>query len=497
MAKAKTLGELRQSGYRSQGVREEMRRNLVGMLRERKPIYPEMVGYDETVVPDLVNAILSRHDFILLGLRGQGKTRILRGLTRFLDAEIPEVAGCEIHDDPFAPVCGPCRARLAEEGDALPIGWIPREARYHEKLATPDVTIADLIGDVDPIKAATRKLALSDEGVIHYGIIPRANRGIFAVNELPDLQPRIQVGLLNILQEQDIQIRGFPIRLPLDILLVFSANPEDYTNRGNIITPLKDRIHSQILTHYPESVEEALAITGQESWTKREGDGEILIPEFVREVVEEIAFAARESEYVDQSSGVSARLAISAIENVVSNVERRTFLTGDKQRVARVCDVQAAVPSVTGKIELVYEGEKEGTLRVAKHLIGQAVLRVFMRHFPAAAFEEGDERAEREQAVPGPYRPILEWFGGGKTIELSDMLANEEYFKRLNAVPGLAELAGKHLEVKEPHLLAPAMELVLEALHQASRLAKEELAGRVAYTDMLQKMFSGFGDAAN
>jgi len=317
------------------------------------------------------------------------------------------------------------------------------------------------------------------------------------VNELPDLQPRIQVGLLNILQEQDIQIRGFPVRLPLDILLVFSANPEDYTNRGNIITPLKDRIHSQILTHYPESVEEALAITKQESWIEREDAPPVVIPDYVREIVEEIAFAARESEYVDQASGVSARLAISAIENVASNVERRAFLTGDERHVARICDVQAAVPSVTGKIELVYEGEKEGTLRVAKHLIGQAVLKVFLRHFPAAGFDEGDERAEREQKVTGPYRPILDWFGGGKTIELSDTISNEDYRKRLESVPGLAELAGKHLAAEEPDLLAPAMELVLEALHQASRLAKEELAGRVAYTDMLQKMFSSFGDASN
>ncbi|HEX7252787.1 MAG TPA: AAA family ATPase, partial [Thermoanaerobaculia bacterium] len=322
MSKPRTVGELKSSGYRPQNVKDELRKNLRCALAKGENPFPGIFGYERTVLPALHNAILSRHDLLLLGLRGQAKTRLLRMLVNLLDPEIPAIAGSEINEDPFRPITKYGRRMLSEKGDDAPISWIPREERYREKLATPDVTIADLIGDIDPIKAATERRSYSDEEVIHFGIVPRTNRGIFAINELPDLQPRIQVGLLNILEERDLQIRGFPVRIPLDILLVFSANPEDYTNRGNIITPLKDRISSQILTHYPDDVKVAAKITAQEAWLDREDEPRIEIPDFFRELVEEIAFAARQSEFVDQSSGVSARMPISAIEILASNLER-------------------------------------------------------------------------------------------------------------------------------------------------------------------------------
>src|SRR5687768_7407782 len=327
--KPRTLGELRVSGWRPRTVKAEMRANLIARIQSGEPLFPGIVGYDKTVIPQLENAILSQHDFILLGLRGQAKTRILRQLKSFLDEWMPEIEGSEVHDDPFHPISAFARRTVAEKGDATPIAWVHRDERYKEKLATPDVSIADLIGDIDPIKAATRKLSFADEEVIHYGLIPRTNRGIFAINELPDLQPRIQVGLLNILEEKDVQVRGFPVRLPLDMLLVFSANPEDYTNRGNIITPLRDRIASQIMTHYPLTVDDGISITAQEAWTDREAGVTVEIPRLMREMIEEVAIQARKSEYVDQSSGVSARMTISLLENVVSNAERRGLRTGE------------------------------------------------------------------------------------------------------------------------------------------------------------------------
>src|SRR5436309_1812590 len=340
MVSIHTLGDLRRAGLRSRPVKQEIRDNLVQKLQSGETLFPGIIGYDETVIPQLVNAILSRHNFILLGLRGQAKSRILRGLADLLDEAIPVVPGCEIHDDPLAPLCAACRARLRAEGDSLPVAWLPRDARYVEKLATPDVTIADMIGDLDPIKAARAALQLSDELTMHYGLLPRANRGIFAINELPDLAGKIQVGLFNILQEGDVQIKGYPVRLPLDLLMVFSANPEDYTARGKIITPLKDRIGSEIRTHYPASRHHAMAITAQEAWLDRATDGQTIdVPGYVREVVEEIAFQARADRKIDRRSGVSQRLAITCLENVLSNAERRALVHREHPVVARVADV--------------------------------------------------------------------------------------------------------------------------------------------------------------
>ncbi|HYB54048.1 MAG TPA: AAA family ATPase, partial [Thermoanaerobaculia bacterium] len=383
MSKSKTVGELKAAGYRPRSVKEELRANLRRALAAGQNPFPGIHGYERTVLPALHNAILSKHDLLLLGLRGQAKTRLLRLLVNLLDPEIPAIAGSELNEDPLLPITKYGRRLLAEKADAAPIVWIPREERYREKLATPDVTIADLIGDVDPIKAATERRAYSDEEVIHFGIVPRTNRGIFAINELPDLQPRIQVGLLNILEERDLQIRGFPVRIPLDILLVFSANPEDYTNRGNIITPLKDRISSQIQTHYPDDVKTAARITAQEAWLEREGEPRAEVPDFFRELIEEIAFAARASEFVDQSSGVSARMPISATEVLVSNLERRGLSNGEARVWPRLCDLPATLPAITGKVEMVYEGEQQGSEVVAKKLIGASVKKVFDAKFPA------------------------------------------------------------------------------------------------------------------
>ena len=482
-----TLGELKASGYRSRTVKEEMRENLVAHIRRGDSLFPGIVGYEKTVIPQLENAILSRHDFILLGLRGQAKTRILRSLTEFLDEYIPVLAGCELNDDPLRPICTTCRTRLEERGDATEIRWLGREERYREKLATPDVTIADLIGDIDPIKAATRRLTFADEGVIHYGIVPRTNRGIFAINELPDLQPRIQVGLLNILEEKDIQIRGFPVRIPLDLLLVFSANPEDYTNRGNIITPLRDRIASQIVTHYPLTVEDGMAITSQESWTERGAGVEVVVPEYFRELVEEVAVQARQSEYVDQGSGVSARMTISLLENVVSNAERRGLRTGETRVTPRLADLQGSVSAISGKVELVFEGEQEGPVNVARHLIGRAVKALFARRFPDAYKGRG-----KEAATNPAYRPIVEWFSSGQTVEISDDMPAKEFHEALAAVPGVEKLARKHLQAETPDELGTAMEFVLEGLHQHSILSRERVdLGQVSYRDVLKSMFSG------
>src|SRR6266436_5297275 len=377
MSVARTLGELRQSPFTalrlaSRRVKDELRENLMSRLREGSPIFPGIVGYDDTVVPQIVNAILSRHNFILLGLRGQAKSRILRALTSLLDPQAPYVAGCEIHDNPYAPICRPCQEKIAKLGDTTPIAYLTPEVRYVEKLATPDVTIADLIGDIDPIKAARGGHELSSELTVHYGLLPRANRSIFAVNELPDLAGKIQVGLFNIMQEGDVQIKGYPVRMPLDVALVFTANPEDYTARGKIITPLKDRIGSEIRTHYPASIEEGIAITTQEAWTVRNGNL-LNVPKYVREVVERIAFAAREDKKVDKRSGVSQRLPISCMENVISNAERRAIHHQEKVTVPRIGDIYAALPAITGKLELEYEGEMKGADHVSRELIRSAV----------------------------------------------------------------------------------------------------------------------------
>lgn len=489
-----TLGELRASGYEFLPVKDEMRKNLIRKLRAKEPLFPGIIGFDDTVIPQLVNAILARHDILLLGLRGQAKTRLARLLPALLDEWVPIVAGSEINDHPYAPISRRSVELVEEMGDATPIEWIERYERYSEKLATPDVTIADLIGDIDPIKAANQRLTYAHEGAIHFGLIPRTNRGIFVINELPDLQPRIQVGLFNIMEEKDIQIRGFNIRIPLDVAIIFTANPEDYTNRGSIITPLKDRIDSQILTHYPRSLEEGMAITRQEAWTVRETDGTLIMPQYVEEIVEMIAAQARLSEFVDQQSGVSARMTIATMEALISNAERRAITNGDDVVVPRIIDLQYSLPGITGKVELVFEGEQEGPGKVARLLVGKGVREVFARYFPNP-LERPRRKGDRggETAPADPFAPILTWFGGGNAVVISDAMAFDEYREALGAVPGLEELArsGMKIDGKNRYELATAMEFVLDGLHQNSKIAREESTSGVSYSDMLGSIFTG------
>ncbi len=463
MSVARTLGELRQSPFTaerlgSRRVKDELRENLMARLREGSPIFPGIVGYDDTVVPQIVNAILSRHNFILLGLRGQAKSRILRALTALLDPQMPYVAGCEIHDNPYAPICRRCRELVAKEGDATPIAWLTPEHRYVEKLATPDVTIADLIGDIDPIKAARGGHELSSEFTVHYGLLPRANRGIFAINELPDLAGKIQVGLFNIMQEGDVQIKGYPIRLPLDVAIVFSANPEDYTARGKIITPLKDRIGSEIRTHYPATVEEGIEITAQEAWIDRDGS-RLQIPKYVQEVIERIAFAARDDKKIDKRSGVSQRLPISAIENVVSNAERRALTHNEKLIVPRISDIYAALPAITGKLELEYEGEMKGADFVSRELIRTAVAKAFDSYLHGVNLSQ-----------------VVQWFDLGGEIQLSDNAAAEEVLLGLNQIQGLMEkLVKLNVGPKDSaEIQVSAAEFVLEGLHAHKKIGRNE-----------------------
>ncbi len=461
MAQPTTLGELRRAvaagtlPHRS--VRNEVRENLMAKLRRGEGLFPGIIGYDETVVPQIVNAILARHNFILLGLRGQAKSRILRALTDLLDEAIPVMVGCEINDDPLAPICGACRARIREHGDALPVAWLPRSLRFVEKLATPDVTIADMVGDIDPIKAARAGLNLGDELTMHYGLLPRANRGIFAINELPDLAGKIQVGLFNILQEGDIQIKGYPVRLPLDVMMVFTANPEDYTARGKIITPLKDRIGSEIRTHYPRSREHAVAITAQEAWAERQPC--YVIPDYVREIIEEVAFQARTEQKIDKRSGVSQRLPITCLENAVSNAERRALVAGEDVVAVRVTDVYAALPSITGKFELEYEGELRGAESVATDLVRAAVANVF-----AARLDWAD------------VRQVVEWFDLGGTLQLGDASGAADVVGQARQVQGLVEL-GRQVAgdgVVPPPVLASALDFVLEGLYAQKKISRTD-----------------------
>ncbi|MGH9161773.1 MAG: magnesium chelatase [Vicinamibacteraceae bacterium] len=465
MARPKTLGALKRDvaagriPHRS--VRAEIRQNLVARLKQAGPLFAGIIGYDETVIPQLVNALLSQHDFVLLGLRGQAKSRLLRALVTLLDDEMPIVPGSEIHDDPLAPLSAFAKRRVQEEGDGMPIEWLPREARYVEKLATPDVTVADIIGDIDPIKAARAGLQLSDELTMHYGLLPRANRSIFAINELPDMAGRVQVSLFNILQEGDVQIKGYPVRLPLDVLMVFSANPEDYTARGKIITPLKDRIGSEIRTHYPRTRDAAMAITQQEAWVERDGHGELPVdvPAYVREVVEEIAFQARADSRVDKRSGVSQRLPITCIENVVSNAERRALLSGESAIVPRVADVYAALPALTGKLELEYEGELRGADTVGRDLVRAAVRVVFDGYGNGADLQ-----------------PIIEWFDMGGTLQLSDTLSATELLEEAGKLQGLVELADQidGDAQGEPGRRAAAVDFILEGLHAQKRISRSD-----------------------
>ena len=458
-----TLGELRRSAFtesrlKTRRVKDELRENLIARLRDGASIFPGIVGYDDTVVPQIVNAILSRHNYILLGLRGQAKSRILRGLTTLLDAQMPYIAGCEIRDNPYEPLCRRCKLELARLGDDLPIAWLTQDERYVEKLATPDVTIADLIGDIDPIKAARGGHDMGSELTVHYGLLPRANRGVFAINELPDLAGKIQVGLFNIMQEGDVQIKGYPVRLPLDVALVFSANPEDYTARGKIITPLKDRIGSEIRTHYPATVEEGAAITAQEAWVRRDGVG-MHVPEYVSNVVERIAFAAREDKRIDKRSGVSQRLPISCMENVISNAERRAIRNDEKTVVPRIADVYAAIPAITGKLELEYEGELKGADVVVRELIRIAVAKTFDEHFANANLQQ-----------------IVQWFDLGGEIQMAESASANEALAGLKNIQGLFEKV-KDLEVTAKdgaETQVSAAEFVLEGLHAHKRIGRSE-----------------------
>jgi magnesium chelatase subunit I len=468
MERASTLGELKQSGYRARSVKDELRANLICKLKRRERLFPGIVGYDESVIPQLVNAILARHNLILLGLRGQAKSRIIRQMTRLLDEAIPIIAGSEVNDNPFHPISAYGRQMVELHGEMTHITWVDRDARFVEKLATPDVTIADIIGDVDPIKAAKGGHLLSDELTIHYGLLPRANRGIFAINELPDLAGKIQVGLFNIMQEGDVQIKGYPVRLPLDVMLVFSANPEDYTARGKIISPLKDRIGTEIMTHYPREIELGVEITRQESWTERDGfNARLLITDFIREVIEQIAFEARDDQHIDKHSGVSQRLPISVMESVVSNAERRALLTGEDRIVPRIADIYAAIPSMTGKMELEYEGEQIGANRIARDLIKRAAGEIFEGYF-----------------VGIDFGATVTWFDQGNTVRLADTASAEECLKLLESVP---ELIGTVLipfdfKRKDEAQTVAACEFVLEGLYAANKISRNEEGSYTAVT---------------
>jgi magnesium chelatase subunit I len=465
MSLPRTLGELRRSPFsqerlRTRRVKDELRENLMSQLCQKRDafVFPGIVGYDDTVVPQIVNAILSRHNFILLGLRGQAKSRILRALTSLLDPQMPYIASCEIHDDPYAPICRRCREELGRLGDETPIAYLTPYDRYVEKLATPDVTIADLIGDIDPIKAARGGHELGNELTVHYGLLPRANRGIFAINELPDLAGKIQVGLFNIMQEGDVQIKGYPVRLPLDVALVFSANPEDYTARGKIITPLKDRIGSEIRTHYPATVEEGIAITAQEAWTRRNGQ-RLLLPKYVQEVIERVAFAAREDKKIDKRSGVSQRLPISAMENVISNAERRAIHNDEKLVVPRVSDIYAALPAITGKLELEYEGEMKGADFVGRDLIRLALAKTYDEYFTGANMNQ-----------------VVQWFDLGGEIQLADSISACQALENLQGIQGLIEKLGP-LSVSRndsAEQQVSAAEFILEGLHAHKRIGRNE-----------------------
>jgi len=466
----RTLGALRRSSFseariEGRSVKDELRQNLICRIQRGESLFPGILGYEDTVVPQVVNAVLSRHHFILLGLRGQAKTRLIRLLTTLLDDETPYLEGCEIHDNPYRPICRRCRDLVDEAGDDAPIAWLSREQRYVEKLATPDVTIADMLGDIDPIKAARRGQDISDELTVHYGLLPRANRGIFAINELPDLAGKIQVGLFNIMQEGDVQIKGYPVRLPLDLMLVFTANPEDYTARGKIITPLKDRIGSEIRTHYPAALEQGMAITEQEAWLERRSPVAVRVPGYMKEVVEQLAFLAREDKRIDKRSGVSQRLPISVLENIVSNAERRALKSREDLAVPRIVDLYSALPSITGKLELEYEGELKGGDAVARELIRLAIGKIFNRYFEGAALGQ-----------------IVQWFDLGGSLKLDETVDSAAMVEQLGGIQGLMEKT-KALGVRanEPDAVrASAAEFILEGLHAHRRISRNEERGFAA-----------------
>jgi magnesium chelatase subunit I len=482
LLKIKTLGELKASDYTPKSTKEELRDNLIEKLKNKETVFEGIWGYEDTVIPDVERAILSMHHINLLGLRGQAKTRIARLMVNLLDEYVPIVEGSELNDDPLQPLSRFAKDLIAEHGDKTPVNWMHRDERYNEKLATPDVSVADLIGDVDPIKAATLRLPYSDERVIHFGLIPRSHRCIFVINELPDLQARIQVSLFNILQEGDIQIRGFKLRLPLDIQFVFTANPEDYTNRGSIVTPLKDRIDSQIVTHYPKSIEIGRKITEQEAKVKK-GQGNIAVNDVLKDLIEQIAVEARESEYVDSKSGVSARMTISAYENLLSSAERRALINGDVDSPARISDVYGAIPAINGKIELVYEGEVEGPVYVAQSLVSKAVRSQFLKYFP------NPETVKKQKDAKNPFAQTTNWFGEGNEIDLLNDHADTEFTARLKTIEGLDEL----VDTYHPNLMTAEklfmMEFALHGMAEFSLISKQSLDTGIQFKDLLDNLF--------
>jgi magnesium chelatase subunit I len=481
--RAKTIGELKKSGYKTKAIKDELRDNMISFLQNGNNPFEGILGYDDTVIPELQTAILSRHNIILLGLRGQAKTRIARLLINLLDEYIPAIDGADLNDDPFHPLSRYAHDQISEFGDETKIKWIHRSERYTEKLATPDVTVADLIGDVDPIKAASLKLPYSDERVIHFGLIPRSHRSIFVINELPDLQARIQVALFNILQESDIQIRGFKVRLPLDIQFVFTANPEDYTNRGSIVTPLKDRIDSQILTHYPRSLAVSQRITEQESRLTLEQTSTIKVHPLIKELIEQISFEARNSEYVDEKSGVSARLTISAYENLISFAERRRIINNEKVTNTRISDLAGVITAITGKVELVYEGEQEGPAKVANILISKAIKSVFEKYFP------NPEKLKKKN-VQSPYNETLIWFSKNNPIDLITSASNKEYEILLRKIPGLQNIVDTYQPDADENITLLFMEFILHGLAEHSLLSKLKLESGIQFKDMLSSMFT-------
>jgi len=479
----KNLGELKRSGYKPVSIKDEMRKNMIASLQNNSNPFEGIFGYDETVLPELQTAILSRHNILLLGLRGQAKTRIARLLVNLLDEYIPIIEGSDLNEDPLNPITYQSKLKVKEMGDDLPITWLHRSFRYTEKLATPDVTVSDLIGDVDPIKAANLKLPYSDERVIHFGLIPRSHRSIFVINELPDLQARIQVSLFNILQENDIQIRGFKLRLPLDIEFIFTANPEDYTNRGAIVTPLKDRIDSQIITHYPKSISISQNITEQEANLADEQSDHVIVYPLLKELIEQIAVEARKSEYVDEKSGVSARLTISAYENLISYAERRRIINSEKTVYARISDLAGVIPTITGKVELVYEGEQEGPVKVANILINKAIKTIFEKYFP------NPELLKKKQGK-NPYSEIINWFSKNNHIDILLNATNEEYKSILLKIPGLKSVINKYQADADETISLLFMEFILHGLSEYSMLSKFGLQSGFQFKDMLSSMFT-------
>ncbi|MCI5056106.1 MAG: sigma 54-interacting transcriptional regulator [Flavobacteriales bacterium] len=477
----KTLGELKKAGYQSRSIKEEMRENLIKNLKENNELFEEIWGYEETVIPQLERAILAQHNILFLGLRGQAKTRMARLMTKLLDSKIPIIKGSEINDNPFQPISKFGRDSLEKLGDDLPISWISSAERYVEKLATPDVSVADLIGDIDPIKAANQKLSLSDPDVIHYGLIPRANRGIFVINELPDLQPRIQVSLFNILEEGDIQIRGFNLRLPLDVLFIFTANPEDYTNRGSIITPLKDRIECQILTHYPRSRDIGKQITAQEA-SIHNSTTEIEVDELIKDLVEQVAIEARSNEYVDEKSGVSTRLTISALETAYASAERRAILNNEKKGFVRISDVANMITAIVGKIEMVYEGEQEGVKNVSEKLISEAIRKLALEYYPALKPNKLEPNKSKDE-----FASIISWFEQGNRIQILNDADLKDYYKALDSVDNLKNKVQKVQNDQSKYL---HMEFLLHALAEYSLLGKESISGNFGFVDLLGSMLN-------